>query len=218
MKRFKMNPTITFFFALGIVFATLVPPSVAQGKVAAIDKPVVLASSFRVITSDRTQHPLRISDYARNKKAVVLVFLANRCGVTWLYADKIAALQKQYASRTDVAILGVHSNYEESDRELTDELSKRGMKITVLDDKPKQEIANYFGAKVTPYFVVLDAKGLLRYKGPFDKMGGSVEESKRPQYLRPALDAVLAGKPVAQKTVRALGCEITPRKTKPILK
>lgn len=213
-----MNPAIASFFALGIGFFTLASPSIAQDKVAALDKPVVLASTFRVITPDQTQHPLRISDFARNKKVVVLVFLANRCGVTWLYADKIAALQKQYASRTDVAIVGVHSNYEESDRELTGELSKRGMKITVIDDKPKQEIANYFGAKVTPYFVVLDAKGALRYKGPFDKMGGSVEESKRPQYLRPALDALLAGRPVAQKTVRALGCEITPRKTKPTLK
>lgn len=156
---------------------------------------------------------VRVADFARDKKTVVLIFLANRCGVTWLYADKIAALQKQYANRPDVAIIGVHSNYEESDRELTNELSKRGLKMTVIDDKPKQEIASYFGAKVTPYFVVIDANGVLRYKGPLDKMGGSVEEGKRPQYLRPALDAVLAGKPVALKSVRALGCEITPRKS-----
>jgi hypothetical protein len=179
-----------------------------------MDSPVSLTSSFRIQAAPGSKHTVRIPDLARDKKTIVLVFLANRCGVTWLHAEKIAALQKQFASRADVAILGVHSNYEESDRELTDELKKRGITIPVIDDKPKQEIANYFGAKVTPYFVVIDANGILRYKGPFDKMGGSVEESKRPQYLRPALDAVLAGKPVMLKSVRALGCEITPRKAK----
>lgn len=177
-----------------------------------MDRPILLPSSLRVLAATDLERTVRIADLLRDKKVVVLVFLANRCGVTWLYADKIAALRKQFATRPNVAILGVHSNFEESDRELTDELKKRGIPIPVIDDKPEQEIASYFGAKVTPYFVVIDANGILRYKGPFDKMGGSVEESKRPQYLRPALDAVLSGKPVTLKAVRALGCEITPRK------
>ncbi len=209
-------PKITIAAALCFTIATaafpLAPSASARNNIARIDAPVALPSSFRVIGGISAAKPVRLSDFARNNKAVVLVFLANRCGVTWLYADKIAALQKRYALSPDVAIVGIHSNSEESDRELTDELRKRGVKIAVLDDKPKQEIAGYFGAKVTPYFVVIDREGILRYKGPFDKMGGSVAGNKRPQYLRPALDAVLAGKPVAQKSVRALGCEITPRK------
>ncbi|MBC7808246.1 MAG: redoxin family protein [Akkermansiaceae bacterium] len=199
-------------FAVASGVSTLAAPASAQSKAAQMDKPVELTSSTRILNAERPGQTIRVSDFAREKKTVVLVFLANRCGVTWLYVDKITALQKQYASKTDVTFIGVHSNHEESDRELTDALTKRGVKITVLDDKPRQEIARYFGAKVTPYFVVIDAKGVLRYKGPLDKMGGSVAESRRPQYLRPAVDAVLTGKPVQLKTVRALGCEITPRK------
>ncbi|MBC8136145.1 MAG: redoxin domain-containing protein [Fibrella sp.] len=211
MKPSKPSSSRASSIVLAIGFGLLAFPASAQNRIATVDKPVAIASSFRIVTTDRPGQTVRLSDFARDKKTVVIVFLANRCGVTWLYADKIAALQKKYAANPNIALIGVHSNSEESDRELTDELKKRGMKITVIDDKPKQEIANYFGAKVTPYFIVIDGKGVLRYKGPFDKMGGSYEESKRPQYLQPALGAVLTGKPVALKSVRALGCEITPR-------
>ena len=213
VKTLKTCPALLLrFVPLFLAVPLLTTPVWAGDEVARIDAPVRLSSSFGVIGGKDTSAHVRISDFSRNKKSLVLVFLANRCGVTWLYADKIAALQKKYAANPGVAIIGVHSNSEESDGELADELKKRGVGITVLDDKPRQEIANYFRAKVTPYFVVIDKYGVLRFKGPLDKMGGSVAESKRPQYLLPALDAVLAGKPVALKTVRALGCEITPRK------
>jgi len=188
------------------------------GSTAIIDRPVRKFASFRNITAVvPAEETIDLSDYAKAKKAVVLVFVAERCGVTWLYADKIAALARDYGKRNDVEILLVHSNYEESDEEIARDLKKRGFSLPLLDDKPKQELANYFEAKVTPVFVVLDKNGVLRYRGAFDKMGGSIPAAKRPQYLRPALNAVLAGKQVQQKSVRALGCEIArrPKSTTP---
>lgn len=185
-----MNTVYRTLFAICALLAAL--PSSAQTATATMDAPV---------------KPADIAVAAKRHRATVLVFVANRCGVTWLYADKISALQKQYAKK-GVAIVGIHSNFEETNAELADELKKRKMNLTILDDKKTQELATYFGATVTPYFVVIDGNGVLRYRGAFDKMGGSIAENKRPQYLLPALDAVLAGKPVAKKTVRALGCEI----------
>ena len=160
-----------------------------------------------------TGKAVSLAELSRTHKAMVLVFLANRCGVTWLYADKIAALKARYGTPGNVAVVGVHSNSEETDAEITAEMKRRGVSLPVIDDKKTQTVADYFGATVTPYFVVIDSKGVLRYRGPFDKMGGSLPDAKRPQYLRPALDAVLGGKPVVQKTVRAIGCEITRRTT-----
>ena len=185
----------------------LVPTVYAQDSttIAAMDKPVTVTTAFRVLGQ---AVPVSLPDLAAKNKAVVLVFLANRCGVTWLYADKIAALTKRYGKPGAVAVVGVHSNYEETDAELLAEMKRRGLTIPVLDDKKTQTLVRTFGATVTPYFVLIDAKGVLRFRGSFDKMGGSMPDAERPRYLTPALDAVLAGKPVAQKTVRALGCGI----------
>ncbi|MBC8142813.1 MAG: redoxin domain-containing protein [Armatimonadetes bacterium] len=209
-----MRNVVRIISAVGAaIFAAL--PVGAQTETAQIDKPIkTLAPLCNMVTGERNYRPT-LADYTRGNKAVLLVFVANRCGVTWQYADKIAALQKRYVAPGKVAIIGVHSNFEETDAELMTELKKRKLNFPVLDDKPAQEMATYFGATVTPYFVVIDGKGVLRYKGAFDKMGGSVAESKRPQYLRPALDAILTGKPVAKKTVRALGCEIARREKTP---
>jgi len=195
---------------LGAVSAAIIvtAPVWAQTETAQMDKPVKAFAPFRSLVPDAKT--VSLTD---THKAVVLVFIANRCGVTWLYADRIAAIQKQYAGK--IAIVGVHSNVEETDAELMTELKKRKLNLSVIDDKPAQQLATYFGATVTPYFVVIDGNGILRYKGAFDKMGGSIAESKREQFLRPALDAVLAGKPVAKKAVRALGCEIARRSQSP---
>ena len=67
-------------------------------------------------------------------------------------------------------------------------------------------VADYFGTKGTPYFYVIDKQGVLRYKGIFDsnQMPKRVElkpETATSQYVRDALDAVLAGKPVKKKSV-----------------
>ena len=195
--------------ALGVALIATAPVW-AQTETAQIDKPIKVFAPIPTVAPDTKGTSLALVDF---KQPMVLVFVANRCGVTWLYANKIAALQERYAGK--INILGVHSNAEETNAELTAALQKHKLRFSVLDDKPSQQLAAYFGATVTPYFVVIDAKGVLRYRGAFDKMGGSIAEAKRPQYLRPALDAILAGKPVSKKTVRALGCEIARREKTP---
>ncbi len=191
--------------------AVLLPRAArAQTATAPMDRSVRVFAPFPLIPA--TAKTGTRFDFAGVRKPIVLVFLAKRCGVTWLYADRIASLQRQYPN---ITIVGVHSNTEESDRELTDELRVRHLSLPIIDDRAKQELASYFNARVTPYFVLIDARGVLRYKGPFDLMGGSVAESKRSQYLRPALESVLAGKPVTHKLVRALGCELPRRGISP---
>ena len=55
----------------------------------------------------------------------------------------------------------------------------------------QQEVARAFGAKTTPDLFVLDAAGVLRYRGAPD--ADHDDPSLRAQWLRDALDAVLAG-------------------------
>jgi peroxiredoxin len=134
----------------------------------------------------------------KGKKAVVGVFMANRCGTTWQYEGKIGKLIKDYGKK-DVQIMAIHSNFTEPDGEIVGQMEQRNLAIPILDDKAKQELADYVGARVTPTFFVLDKEGVLRYIGSFDDYGAE------PAYVPNALDAVLAGKKPAKESTRAFG-------------
>jgi peroxiredoxin len=147
---------------------------------------------------DKANQVVKLSSF-KGKKAVVGIFMANRCGTTWTYEAQIGKLLQDYA-RKDVAFVVVHSNYVESDKEILGQIEQRNLAMPVLDDKPKQALADYVGAVCTPTFFVIDKDGIFRYKGAFDKF----HDDGTP-YVRPALDAVLAGKEVAIKSTRAFG-------------
>ncbi len=154
--------------------------------------------ALRDLASDKKATTIKLSDY-KGKKAVVAIFMANRCGTTWTYEERIGKLIQDYAKK-DVAIVAIHSNYAEPDAEILGQIEQRNLAIPVLDDKPTQALADYVGAQVTPTFLVIDKKGILRYKGAFDKRGDD-----KVAYVRPALDAVMSGKEVAVTTSRAFG-------------
>jgi hypothetical protein len=84
----------------------------------------------------------------------------------------------------------------------------------VLD--PELKLAKLTGATVTPEACVLSPAGEILYRGRIDDRAvklGTVRVEPTVRDLRLALDAVLAGKPVAEKFTRAIGCYISPPET-----
>ena len=83
----------------------------------------------------------------------------------------------------------------------------RHIEFPVLMDE-KKAVSRKYGARCVPEVVVIDKKGVLRYRGavvtPFIKKG---ERQYKP-FLENALDAVLAGKMVAQKETGTWGNRI----------
>jgi peroxiredoxin len=75
---------------------------------------------------------------------------------------------------------------------------------------PQSRIARAYGATVTPHMYIVDAAGVLVYKGGIDSIRSSnpADVPKATQYVRVALDQVLAGKPVAEASTRAYGCTL----------
>ena len=69
-----------------------------------------------------------------------------------------------------------------------------------------QEVARAYGAKTTPDVFVLDAAGRLRYRGAPD--GDYDDPARRAEWLRDALDAVLAGEEPASPETKPVGCSI----------
>lgn len=140
----------------------------------------------------------------KGKKTLIGIFMANRCGETWVYEQKIGNLIKNYTPK-DVEIVAIHANYEETDAEITGQMKQRNLAIPVLDDKPTQSLTKYIDARCTPTFFVVDKQGILRYIGAFDRYG-------RVPYIVPVMNALIAGKKVPFTKTMAFGCEIAYRK------
>jgi peroxiredoxin len=168
--------------------------------------PAEIGKPFREFTlrniaaepGDKANQTVSLASF-KGKKTVVGIFMANRCGTTWTYEAQIGKLLQDYAPK-GVAFLAIHSNYVESDREIMGQIEQRNLAMPVLDDKPTQALADYVGATCTPTFFIIDKTGILRYKGAFDKF-----HDDKNAYVRPALDAVLAGKEVSVQATRAFG-------------
>jgi hypothetical protein len=67
-----------------------------------------------------------------------------------------------------------------------------------------------YGARTTPHLYVIDPQGVLRYAGAIDdKPSPSPKEvAKAHNYLKAALDAGLAGQPIAIATTQPYGCDV----------
>jgi peroxiredoxin len=91
------------------------------------------------------------------------------------------------------------------------ELTKKrdAVPAAVLLD-PQSKIARAYGATVTPHMYIIDANGILVYKGGIDSIPSSdvADIPKAKQYVRIGLGEVLAGKPVSDSSTRPYGCSL----------
>jgi peroxiredoxin len=87
--------------------------------------------------------------------------------------------------------------------------SRNAAPAAVLLD-PQSKIARAYGATVTPHMYVIDATGVLVYKGGIDSIPSAdmADIPKATQYVRVALDDVLTGKPIAEASTRPYGCSL----------
>jgi hypothetical protein len=69
-----------------------------------------------------------------------------------------------------------------------------------------QEVARAWGAERTPHVFVLDSDLNVRYEGAPD--GDYEDGSRNADWVREALDAVLAGEDVARPRTEAVGCTV----------
>jgi peroxiredoxin len=147
----------------------------------------------------------------KEARAVTLFFIAAECPISNRYAPEINRIVAAYSTR-GVVFYGVHS-----DPDVVAETARRhakdyGFDFPVLLD-PAQTLADRTGAVLTPTAVILAPSGELLYRGRIDNryldFGKYRDAGVKPD-LRLALDAVVAGKPVAEKYTKPIGCALPP--------
>jgi peroxiredoxin len=142
--------------------------------------------------------------------ATVVVFTCNHCPYALAWHERIVAVAHDYADR-GVLVLAVNPN----DAERYPRDSLQAMRTRVQDGEfegvpylrdESQDVARAYGAKTTPDVFVLDADGLLRYRGAPDS--DHDDPSQNAVFLRGALDAVLDGREPDPAQTPPVGCSI----------
>jgi len=159
---------------------------------------------------DTTGKIVSLADF-KNQAVLVVIFMCNHCPYVIHIRAGLAQLARDYARR-GVGLVGINANDvnnypADSPARMKDEVQIAGYIFPYLYDAT-QAVAKSYRAACTPDFFLFDKNRKLVYRGQFDgsRPGNGIPVTG--QDLRAALDAVLAGKPVAENQTASLGCNI----------
>lgn len=196
----KTLPLLTLLAALIVASFTVVPPT--EGY-----KVGDTAADFKLKNVDGKKVSL---DGMKNVKGYIVVFTCNTCPYAVAYEDRIIALHQKYAAQ-GYPVVAINSN----DKDVKPDDSYDKMKVRAKEKNfpfayiydETQEVAKTFGALKTPHVYILDKSRTVRYIGAIDDNSEDAAAVKE-KYAENALDALLAGKEVAVKETKAIGCGI----------
>lgn|SRR5690606_8091638 len=165
------------------------------------------AIAFSLPGVDGKTHAL--SDYA-DKQAVVVIFTCNHCPYARAWEDRFVQIQADYADK-GVQLLAISANdAEKYPADNFDAMKQRaeekGFNFPYLYDE-SQQVARDYGAERTPEIFLFDKQGVLQYHGAPDD-NHEDPNAVQHQYLRDALDAVLAGNTPVVTETPPVGCTI----------
>lgn len=140
----------------------------------------------------------------RGKNGAVLIFIAVQCPVSNAYNERMQKLAEEYRAK-GVNVIGINSNVAETADAVKEHAAAKGLTFTILKDAGNK-LADRLDAQVTPEAYFLDGANRLVYRGRIDnsRNGDSISSTE----LRDAIEATLAGKPVAKAEAKAFGCSI----------
>jgi len=158
-------------------------------------------ADFKLPDVDGKEHSLAS---LKGKNGTVIIFLSAQCPVVRAYNERIEKLAEDYRAR-GVNVVGINSNVTESVDDIKRHISDNKFSFVVLRDGGNQ-VADMLNAQHTPETFFLDAGNKLVYHGRIDNNRNA--EMVESNDLRDAIDATLAGKPVAKTEAAAFGCSI----------
>jgi len=166
------------------------------------------APAFALPDPDGKIHSL--DDFA-GRSALLVAFICNHCPYVKHIAPAFAQLAQDY-QKQGVGVVAINSNdcehyLDDSPAKMKEEIAARGYTFPYLVDQ-SQAVAKAYRAACTPDFYLFDGERKLVYRGQMDSARPGNNLPVTGKDLRAALDAVLAGRPVAQEQRPSIGCNI----------
>jgi peroxiredoxin len=152
---------------------------------------------------------LSIADVA-GAKGTLVMFSCNHCPYVKAWEDRIASIGNGAPAR-GVGVIVINANdpeaYPEDDyAAMQKRAQEKGFEFPYVVDATS-DVARAFGATRTPEVYLFDAAGKLAYRGAIDDNAQDAAKAQR-RYLADAIDALAAGREVAERETKAIGCSI----------
>ena len=142
-------------------------------------------------------------------KAILLIFVTTDCPVANSYVPEMNRINDAYVPR-GVVMWAVQAEKTTPEAAVAQYAREYRYGFPLLMD-PRQTLVQLTGATVIPQAAVLSPDGKVLYLGRIDNRVvdfGKQRPAATVPDLRNALDAVLAGRPVAEPRTKAIGCAI----------
>jgi peroxiredoxin len=189
----------------------LTPPIAAAHPILPAGSP---APDFALPGIDGRIH--KLGDY-KDSPFLMVMFICNHCPTSQLYEGRMKSLVEDYRGK-GVAFVAIQPNdpkaiqlselgytdVSDSVEEMKARAEYRHFNFPYLYDGETQSVTQAYGAQATPHVFLFDQERKLRYEGRIDN--AQRESLVKIQDARAALDALLAGKPVAVAHTPAFGC------------
>ena len=153
----------------------------------------------------------------KEAKGFILIFTCNHCPYAIAYEDRIVALDKKYKSQ-GYPVIAINPNDptvqpEDGFAEMKIRAKEKGFTFPYLLDEG-QKIYPQYGATKTPHVFLLNkenGKNIVKYIGTIDNNYQDAANADE-FYVEDAVDALIAGKPIAKQNTVAIGCTIKVKK------
>ena len=183
-------------FAVGLAALLLV----AAAEPPAIGKP---APAFSGVDETGARHTL--ADY--KGKAVVLEWTNPECPFVQRHyqANTMEKLAAALGAK-EVVWLAVNSTYSNTPADTQAWKTEQGFRYATLQDSDGT-IGHAYGARTTPHMFVIDAEGVLRYRGAIDDDPRGDAAAPR-NYVDAAVQALFAGASPDPSDTKSYGCSV----------
>lgn len=176
----------------------------AQGLLSSSDRLAYL-QSFR--STDLAGNAIRL--FPEGAQGLLLIFSRHDCPIANAYAPRIERLYQTYESRGIQCIL-VQTDKSAKFATLAAHARDYQWSLPVIHDQ-QHELVNWMEASVTPQAALVNRQGEIVYLGRIDDqyvdLGKKRREPSRHE-LNEAIEAFLAGQPIAHARTPAVGCII----------
>jgi peroxiredoxin len=174
------------------------------------------APSFTVKTLDGKDRTSAVLRDEKKPKILVVVFWSHTCPWSRAWDSELTKIAKDYDAK-NVRVIGIDSNdpahrdvnnNADNPKDIERYRAEKSIGFEVYTDV-QHRAASAFGAETTPDVFVIGTGGTIAYTGRINDMQNFArpEEFKK-SYLRDALDALAAKRPVPERTTPPSGCGI----------
>jgi peroxiredoxin len=193
-------------------FPFVLPLVMAAAPLALAGGPLAIGSAIpeaNVKMKNVDGKELTLSD-VKGAAGTLVVFTCNHCPFAKGWESRIVELGNAYQAK-GIGVVAVNANdpsvaAEDDYDGMVSRAKEKGFAFPYVVDATSG-VAKAFGATRTPEAFLFDKDGKLVYHGAIDD-NAQEPEKVTAHFLKDALDAVVAGKDVAVKETKSIGCGI----------